>query len=446
MTNSHKLWFSKALFLVLFVLAYFAARLPVIREPLGFEEGIFAAIMVNRNAGPDYGLAGRVDGQSFYESQSHPAGLYELLRLGGWLAYPLIQGPVHLDDKVITPRLRSITSLYQFFVWMALALVICFFAENIWPYVLLAAAALSPLAIRTSALLQTDTTSGVVFCGSAAILLYIAGRSSIMRARQILLYGFAGVIAGLGKQEWSFALLAALVGAVFLGFIAKRNSSQMPEYSAVLSVIIGLLIGNTASCLFDPSNYFASFPLMIRFSSASSYISTAGRLDLLKTRLPYLLTCFGLLAVSFMFLRTGKHSSFSKISLFLFGSILLLVYFAFTNSFQMRYFAPSLVVLAIAAIAAIPESLASAQSNLVKVVVVAILSSTIIFIPFFSPNRNIALEAVQQETLKSEPGTMLYLDCSAGWNKPGIDFIYNTMDYELAKTKALALGKELMRP
>ena len=73
------------LLLVVFAVSFFAVRLPLFRESLGFEEGIFAELIVNRPSGPHYSLAGRIDGEKIYVYISHPPAPYELLRLGGYI-------------------------------------------------------------------------------------------------------------------------------------------------------------------------------------------------------------------------------------------------------------------------------------------------------------------------------------------------------------------------
>ena len=64
---------------------YFLARLPWLSDPLRDEEGIFAALVVDRPAGPNHGLVARIDGQEHYEPLGHPALLYETLKLAAAL-------------------------------------------------------------------------------------------------------------------------------------------------------------------------------------------------------------------------------------------------------------------------------------------------------------------------------------------------------------------------
>jgi hypothetical protein len=188
------------LLLVIFTVLFFIVRIPLLHEPLGFEEGIFADLIVNRPPGPLYELAGRIDGENIYSYISHPAIPYELLRLGGYISQHFLTRDVYLNDAAVTPRLRIICSSYQFIFGIVL-LLFAFYGRSvygIWPTVLIFAAMLSPLAIKTSVHLQIDNTSGVILCGIAALLFIIADRGEPASKKAYLLLFTGGFIAGLG--------------------------------------------------------------------------------------------------------------------------------------------------------------------------------------------------------------------------------------------------------
>ncbi|MCZ6852262.1 MAG: hypothetical protein O7F17_11525, partial [Planctomycetota bacterium] len=204
-----------AVFVLGFVAIYFLARLPFLSDPLYCEEGIFAAIVVNQPPNPDYLLVARIDGQEHYQRSAHPAPLYETMKLAAKLWPPVGPQSVH-DDTLATPRLRFFFCLFQLVAWLGVGLLALLVTRasgvvvQIATIVIVAAAAASPIAVVTSTELQVDGSVGALMVGVMAAATCLAARGVLPVSVTYATLFIAAAVLGLGKQEWSLALVAAL--------------------------------------------------------------------------------------------------------------------------------------------------------------------------------------------------------------------------------------------
>jgi hypothetical protein len=372
-----------------------------------------------------------------------------MLRLGGWIAQSLLGDPLYLNDSAITPRLRILCSVYPFISWIIIAVILSFIRSVPagWRYSILFAAAMSPLAIKTSVLLQIDNTVGPILCGTAAILILLATEMAASRRWQVVLLWVAGVIAGLGKQEWSMALAAALAVLFFLLWMARSFESM--QYCGI--IFAGLLTGNAISYLFDMTNYMNAFKFMPVFSGLTDPEPQRWQLErwwsLMKLKAPFIYICFALQGISVLSIFTNRKQKPLKYLLFLYGSILFFSYFVINWNLESRYFVPSLAVLAVSCIGMLPPVLPSWHKTITVVLIVAVFISTVVFVFFNTTNSNIQLDRVQSGQLKTSQDTALFLDSGAGWNKPQINYINNNSGYETVREKVMEnFGKKLVLP
>lgn len=434
----------KVLFLLAFTACYFVCRIPLIHEPLFFEEGIFAELMVHQPVGPHYNMYGRIDGQNVYARMSHPAGPYEVLRLAGKLGHVFLADPLYVYDDIITPRLRILSVLISWCAWMTIALWGCLVAKNRWACLVIAVAGISPLAMKTSTALQIDNTAGVLICGIAAVLIYQAFRCSGKGWLPYCLCAGAGCIVGLGKQEWSIALLAAIAAGLLFVRPQHREVSVRDELRFGFSMVAGLLLGNAISFIYDPENYVSAFYMMKGLSRFSAN-ATGNLLDSLECRIPFLVSYCLLAMLMGLYMFSGRPKSFSDRTLFFYGNFLFLPFLA-SQSYELRYFAPALVVITVGCMGSIPFVVSFRQRVATLAVAGLILMSSGVFLYGYTPDRNIQLEMIQQGTLKSEPGTLLFVNSGAGWNKPHIDYIGDTIGIQSAYKVAERNGKKLLIP
>lgn len=435
--------------IIAFVCLYFAVRIPLLSEPLGYEEGIFAELIVNRPAGPLYSLSGRIDGENIYSYISHPLALYELLRLSGGIWRKFLEYPVYLDDAIITPRLRSITSSYQL-IFGCLLLTVALTGNVLkgkWSILLIFTAMLSPLSIKSSAQLQVDNTSGALLCGIAA-LLFVSSEAFREKGRlKALLLFCGGVLSGLGKHEWSFALLFALAftGAVcrFLKVEGCRN---------LYIVAAGLLTANAVSYLLDPVNYRLGLHCILVFSKMSeqsfSTWSFSHWLKLMTTRVPFIYICIVFLIFLVFGVVTNKQrlQCTSYLTAF-FGFALFAGYIVSDHNSDLRYFVPSLCVLLVA-ILSVQTAMAFPLNRWIFILaIVSIWVSTVIFLHGYKPDRNEHLDMITSGSLSSAPETLLFINDGAAWNKPEIDYTNNNVLFEFRKEKIWTIyKKKLVKP
>lgn len=434
---------------ICFVLLYFSVRVPLLSEPLGFEEGIFAELIVNRPAGPLYSLSGRIDGENVYGHICHPAGSYELLRFGGKIFSSLLDGHSYLDDAFITPRLRLISTIYPLAVWIGLGVIAIRQPGARWAVLIVFAAMLSPLAIKTSTRLQIDNTAGVVFCGTASLFFLLSGRSE-RKATAIALMFAGAMAASAGKQEWSFTLLAAALitfAAVKARLLKVSNSRSVS--TILLAVAGGITAGNLLSFAYDPVNYSGGAEILSRFCNVFTdthqwqFSKWAG---LTKIRLPFILVNFVLQAIFVFFMIIRKNQSLLGWLLFFYGTLLFAGFLISDWGREMRYFAPSLAVLTAAVISNVPR-LSGREQWVLIAMLSPVLLSTAIFVFFFSPDRNPDLQKIQNNELTAAPDTIYFLDSGAAWNKPDIDYINSSSGFENSRQAVLErYGKRLVRP
>ena len=430
------------IFIVLFVFlagSFFAARLRLYPESLKLEEGIFAELIVHHSVGPKYCMIGRIDGEKIYVLSGHPAGLYELLRFGGKLVSDRFLKPVYQNDALITPRLRIFCSLYQLFFWVFLLIAVFRFkfVHRVGAIMLLFVAMLSPLAIKVSTDLQTDNTAGVVFCGAGALLFVLAVLGTRQKTIQTLLLLGGGILAGLGKQEWSFALLPAIFLTGLYLFIRKGKIgpvSPVPLYF----ITAGLLVGNLASYLLDPENYLEGIFFMLKLSNMTSLSQTSWSfsrwLDIMSFRLPFLpiLLILILLIVCSILKEKSMPDPVLCVTA-LFGCFLFVGYILSEHSAKLRYFAPSLTVLTVAAIALLPAPMPGWYRRVFAGCLAVVLLTTAVFLYGCGPDRNESLEWIQSGQYQPQDSVVLHIDDAAVWNKPAFDYIIKNLNYENSK-------------
>ena len=441
------------LILLVFTSCYFLVRISLLPEALNGEEGIFADLIVHRPSGPFYGLYGRLEGKNIYGYIGHPAGIYETLRLSGWIFQKFLASPVYLNDELITPRLRVICSFYQLIFW-GLLLAMVYWNRSFprgWSILLVFTGMLSPLAIKTSLQLQTDNTCGILFCGAAAGLFALASRSSLRVPLKGILLFLGGFLAGTGKQEWSLALfLALLLTAGMYRFFSDSTSGKPLPSLAVIAA--GILAGNLASYFFDPVNYSLGMHYFLSFSNVTpvsqAHWSFFRWLELMQFRLPFLFACIVFSAALFYFGAVRKQGlPFLPCLVAFFGLFLTAEYIFSDHSRHLRYFAPGLAVLTVALLMLLPDRIAGWDRRVLLIAIASVGVSTLVYLMGYGPDPGYNLDPLLNDQGRLPPNTVLYIGYGTAWNKPDIDFVGNNMDYEKQKEKIYQqYGKNLVYP
>jgi len=428
-------------------------RLPVLSDPMVYEEGIFADITVHQTPGPYYLIYARFDGNSLYGSAEHPALMYELLRTVGSALKPWLTPD--LSSEVLTFRLRCLFSLYTLPIWIALALVMYGSAAGHWALMLIAAAMSSPVAVMTSTQLQIDGSVGVLMTGPVVVALLAASRGSLPdRYRSPSLFGGAMVL-GLGKQEWSMALLGAIVlWAAIQAWTWHRSRAGAPLWDGRLTALVaGLALGNLISFSIDSLNYMGGFRMMLRVGSAATLATGGGPACWLKVtaqRLPMLMTLF-LLGAGMVFsrdrlcfegetgsllLRKGRLPDlpvpcgaspcvYANLLAF-FALFLFLGFFISSWGCDPRYFAPALAAATAAVLARIdnPES---RRSRFALVIITFVMIVHLgVFLGWRATYPCIQSSPPIHEGFKDGKCVPI-LSTAQAWNLPEVDFISNAL-------------------
>lgn len=341
---------------------YFGGRAAFLAQPPIGEEGIFADLFYSRPAGPAYLLLGRIDGREIREPFNHPAPPYELLSALGGVARAVF-GLQSFQEWTWIFIARSAFAGFQFVVLFLLGVVVLTAPDQEKRPLLLAlilAAGLSPLAVSSSINLYLDGSVGALAAGlfALAVGLEIRGRGS-ERAR-LLLVGLAAFGVGLGKQEWSLALLGAAAATALVWFAVFRT--KMPRAALLLVAVVGCVGGNLVSYGFDPVNYLGHLTFyqnadQLPWSGLHPGRALLRRLSMLLA--PLLLAVLG-----------GWFAARRRTPTALFGYFFALFLLAgflpnlATAGFAFRYFAPALAALIVAVPLLAPEKPGRAQQAL----------------------------------------------------------------------------------
>jgi hypothetical protein len=418
------------LLIFLYVLLFFAVRFYFYQSPLIDEEGMFAEIVVNRPDAPNFLLSGRIDGQNIYHWPAHPIGMYYLVRATGSFSSPLINMVSWQDDTQITPLLRFLFSLGQFglFLWMIVFLAFRNGTPSLAGVLIILAVAISPTAVITSANLQIDGSIGALMSGLLAlVLLYISSFQHENIASRIFLFAAAFFLA-VGKQEWSIIAMGALLFAALYMCICRSRDSVRPKPDALMLLIVlaGLAAGNLFSYLLESRCYLGGLHVFWSFSQADQILE--GQFDLQKwlgltsSRMRWICIPIALIGISgILVINKFKRLKTADILLWLYGVGLFGAYFLSNWNPESRYFAPSMIVLAIAVIALLPSKIHPRLMTLIALCTFLMFTADGIFL-FNNIVRKPQKPYFDASQIILKPDQIAILTTADAWNKINIDF------------------------
>ena len=442
----------KYLFLVLLMLFYFLVRIPFYGIAPFYEEGCFTELFYNHIVNPNYILIGKIDGVKLYDHPLHPALIYETISSYGKLWQALFPSLGSWNVIALSVSARFAFSLFQASIVFAFILMLLKQNETKTPLPLIACIVglclMSP-AIIYSTSLQVDGSVGSLLTGLLA-LSFLAYRYKLIETRKSLLLVFAcALFYGFGKNEWTLAFLAAVM--VSFIFVLIRKSAFRENFRSVISLLSialgGLLVGNLISYLFDPINYMGGFGVASNLGKPSLNIfeiMTWSRWKLVSLNLILLAAALA-----------GLFSALKKLDIvyllfFVWGGALLAGFFITAHATDIRYYAPSFVVL----LGILP--LAYDQFNSRRAYPV-LLATTVIIYLFSVPK---IIDGIQ--TLRSFKERDLYAldtaqvspsitDCipqkeqGEAWIT-GVDFVATTLGLEYVSPLAQKYGKTICKP
>jgi hypothetical protein len=238
-----------------------ALRAPLFLQNLQGEEGLFAFVALGTWKGPGTMIGAVVGGNQYYFNAEHPLPLYYLFRFLGYCVQAMAgeAGP-----RLLTAGLRAALGILNAAVLLGLCAVVeqkTMEKKSRGLFRIFCAATLSLLFVSFTAVhLQVEGAVGVTFISAAVAMALIAQSPGAA-----LLALPAGIVAGLGKNEWSLLFAGAAVMALLFSRFKIINPSAI-----WLFLLAGLGIGNLLSYLSDPFNYLAGFDVMLRINEAAS--------------------------------------------------------------------------------------------------------------------------------------------------------------------------------
>ena len=439
----------KYLFLVLLMLLYFLVRIPFYGIAPFYEEGCFTELFYNHMVNPDYIFWAKIDGVKLYHAPLHPALIYEIISSYGKLWQVLVPPLASWDTIALGVFARFSFSLIQASIVFALILMLLKQNEAKTPLPLIALimgfCLMSP-AILYSTSLQVDGSVGSLLTG-LLVLSLLAYRYKLIETRKSLLLVFAcAMFYGFGKNEWTLAFLVALM--VSFIFVLIRKSAFTGNFRSAISLLSyalgGLLVGNLISYSFDPINYMGGFGTAGNLGQPSLNIfeiMTWSRWKLVSLNL--ILSAAALVGL----FHALKKLDVLYLLFFVWGAALLAGFFITAHATDIRYYAPSFLVL----LGILPLVYDQFDSRRAYPVLVA---ATVIIFLFSVPK---IIDGVQ--TLRSLKKVDLYatqvtpsmIDCIPRKDQgevwiTGEDFIASTAWPEYASSFVQKYGKTLCKP
>jgi len=382
----------KLLILFLFIVVYFAARIPMYPQKMRGEDGGFAAIPTKLPTLPKYMITARVENKDIFSHINHPALNYEILKIVG-VVTPLSSKWTQLSPYWLTTWCRVCFSLYELVFFLALLCLLLFSSSfpsrsiKNWTLVTLFIYAISPLAVSTSTWLQLDNTAGVVTSGFFALVLLWGVEHSKSKMFLPLLF-LSSMVGAFGKNEWGLMLLISLffVWAVLLFFpqiieIEKKKTL----HKILLIAVIGCIFGHLINWLYGPKNYTGGMTFMLAGGpgAVGSMSEKITRFIVFTVRrFPILLNLVFALGFSvYVLWKKRKPVNFFVLILLVYSAGLFSMFF-FSLAFPItRYFTPSFVVAMAALIAICQEGLSEKNKKIWRGVliftVLHMLSSTL---------------------------------------------------------------------
>lgn len=263
-------------------LALMALRAPFLSNVLIDEEGMFAHLVTGARPvvfarAQEALLVARIGGRDFMIPPEHPFGPYLFMNR---VLRPLFGSAVGAE---LSFAQRSRLARTPFLAAFGAGLLMVFAAASLlrrteeWttllpPLSAILFAATTPLMVGGSIQPQVDGSVGVLLVGTVCFLLVLASARS---STSPFLVPLAGFIGALGKNEWSLALLGAVIASLGARFVAgRRDGSDVSASASALRVsallVAGLALGSLASYLLSPINFWSGFCVMNRISGSRS--------------------------------------------------------------------------------------------------------------------------------------------------------------------------------
>lgn len=327
-------------FLVLF------SKVAGLTMPLRGEEGNFAYILLNGYQENKTLVVGSLDKQLLYVEIEHPILLYRII---GWIGNVASHIPSYIDS-ILLMRLTSIL----FIIFPLIALVITLRNSKqlkiivLIPFLIYS---MTPLFQTNVFKLQTDTLVGSLAFSIMGFFLFLIYRNPDSGLK-IYIYCFvAGLIGGVGKQEWAISfILSILVTNIFIFFSRPRIGQLRDIGYLTLFFLIGIFLSSALNYMLDRASYIGGFNVIARTvlnRDPMTFENISALLNYFLIRSVYIF--WPLLVVIFLLKNydlLGKNPILIWIKLFLGIAVLanILPTLLSTWNLDMRYLVPAAVL------------------------------------------------------------------------------------------------------
>lgn len=438
-------WVFYGLCAAFFCLVFFAVRIPFYQTPLSYEEGKYAWLAFEQPQGPDYSLMGRINGQEILHRMNHPALMYELIRAAAFSLDPVLFPCTIRQPNAVDWQIRLFYSFFQlmFFLTLLFALqqVKHYKGEQLTAWLLFAAVCLSPLAVKSSTQAWVDNSAGVLLVLPAGLCMAFGLRERNLKSGKTIFFIIATVFAaGLGKQEWS----AALLGGLLLWSVYLLVVGRLGRWELLLAglAVLSLAAGNAVSFLFDPANYTDGLGVILKFAphtrteDSQPYLVSLFSMNI--RRLPYTFILFFLTAVFLLYLFLNPRNMSCGILLcFCFGLCLFGGFFLTPHHPSGRYFAPAMTILTTAILrAARIYTLPGIMKKTIQTASVLCILAGLLFIGIkWIHMQNHTFEPQNPDFTAKK--TIYMVTSAEGWDQE-----LNYLDATMSMKKAIRLAKE----
>ena len=358
---------NKYFYLAIFVIVYFAVRMPFFS--LGWDgadgNGHDTDIFVNHPQKPNYLLIGRIEGSDIYlPAYGHPAPMYEMVARLGDFFNTFVDLKKARNQEIIF-GLKLISSLFQLAIFTLVFLTSvkgkkdgdALKKERLLIFGLLLLS-IAPMAIYNNNEFQLDSTFGVLMAGLYSALLLAHDRKVLRGKTLAILFFISSFFIGLGKNEWNLLFVLALVSVasyfIVLKYLLKKSENYNEAFGILLISFAGCSIGNLVSYSFEPAHYISGWKLLFSMSQKASILGPSGLKNFVivsALRLPYIVIHLILLSYcTFYVLNMIGRLSLALILSYLFSFFLFIAFFFSTFAACSRYFAPSFISLVVSSI------------------------------------------------------------------------------------------------
>jgi hypothetical protein len=350
---------TKVLLLACFSVFFLCTRIPQFTAQWDGEDGNgHLSAMLMGLASPNEMIFSRIDGDAHYSvGFPHPIPPYLFISLIGSVVR-LVVPLTSLHGQTLVFALKATASLLQLAVFLALLFLAFHFARSkvaiVWLWVL----ALTPVALYSSNEVQTDSSSGFLFVAlffMGAIIAQAPEVTWLARALALFVGSFA---AGMGKNEWTFCLSAALaltaLAHPLIKYVVARASQVAPDGKSNNAVLVlslatvGLVCGNVANFWLNQADYIGGWQLLRDMMFRASILSgdTANWWNYFRGKLPYIFFHFVVDAsILIQLIRRPRVYSATLLLAVAFANALFWSYVISSWGSFPRYFAPAFIGL-----------------------------------------------------------------------------------------------------